>query len=117
MKGKRRSRDPRETTKAMTTEEQMNSDPTAQKEDDAHGRPERFQIQIDRAHYTVTQGRMTGLQLRQVPPTPIGPDRDLFEVVPGGSDRKIEDNTVVEIRNGLRFFTAPAQINPGAERL
>ena len=75
--------------------------------------PQKFQIQIDRVHYTVTQERMTGLQLRQVPPTPIGPDRDLFEVVPGGTDRKIGDTDVVEIRDGKRFFTAPAQINPG----
>ena len=73
----------------------------------------RFQIQIDRVHYTVTQLRMTGAELRRVPPTPIGPDRDLFQVVPGGPDRKIEDADVVEIKNGLRFFTAPALINPG----
>lgn len=78
-----------------------------------HGHQETFEIQIDRAHYKVTQQQMSGQQLRHVPPTPIGPDRDLFEVVPGGTDRKIEDNTIVEIRNGLRFFTAPAQINPG----
>lgn len=75
---------------------------------------EKFQIQIDRTHYEVHQEQMTGRELRLVPPTPIGPDRDLFEVVPGGSDRKIADDTVVEIRNGLRFFTAPAQINPGS---
>lgn len=75
---------------------------------------ETFEIQIDRAHYKVHKERMTGLELRHLPPTPIGPDRDLFEVVPGGSDRKIADETVVDIRNGLRFFTAPAQINPGA---
>ena len=75
--------------------------------------PHQFQIQIDRVHYTVTQPQMTGAQIRQVPPNPIGPDRDLFEVVPGGTDRKIPDTQTVEIRNGLRFFTAPAQINPG----
>jgi len=72
-----------------------------------------FHIQIDRAHYTVTKERMTGLELRHVPSPPIGPDRDLFEVVPGGTDRKIGDTDVVEIRDGKRFFTAPAQINPG----
>ena len=74
-----------------------------------------FEIRIDRTDYVVTQKRMTGLELRHVPTPPIGPDRDLFEVVPGGSDRKIGDDEVVEIRNGLRFFTAPAQINPGSE--
>ena len=77
------------------------------------GEKEKFQIQIDRVHYTVTAGEMTGAELRRVPPTPLGPDRDLFEVVPGGTDRKIGDADVVEMRNGKRFFTAPAQINPG----
>lgn len=81
---------------------------------EAHGKDERFEIQIDRTRYIVTQRFMTGEQLRHVPPTPIGPDRDLFEVVPGGPDRKIENDTVVEIRSGLRFFSVPAQINPGA---
>lgn len=76
-------------------------------------KPESFQIQIDRIHYTVHKEKMTGVELRHVPPTPIGPERDLFEVIPGGTDLKIEDTTVVEIRNGKRFFTAPTQINPG----
>jgi hypothetical protein len=80
-----------------------------------HHHPEHhhFEIQIDRNHYKVELRHMTGHQLRHVPTPPIGPDRDLFEVVPGGSDRKIGDKEEVEIRNGLRFFTAPAQINPG----
>jgi len=83
-----------------------------------HGKhPVQFQIQIDRTHYTVTDPQMTGAEIRRVPPTPIGTERDLFEVVPGGQDRKIEDSDVVEIRNGQRFFTAPAQINPGSNRL
>ena len=72
-----------------------------------------FNIQIDREHYKVPDGQMTGAGLRLVPPTPIPADRDLFEVVPGHPDRKIEDGDVVEIRNGLRFFTAPGTINPG----
>jgi hypothetical protein len=81
--------------------------------DEHHPEHHEFHIQIDRVHYTVTQRHMTGEQLRHVPPTPIGPDRDLFEVVPGGTDRKIANDEVVEIRDGKRFFTAPAQINPG----
>jgi hypothetical protein len=75
-----------------------------------------FRIQIDRVEFTVTQQTMTGAELRQVPSPPIGPDRDLFEVIPGHPDRKIEDSDVVEISNGKRFFTAPAHINPGAQR-
>jgi hypothetical protein len=75
-----------------------------------------FEIQIDRTHYRVELKHMTGLQLRALPTPPIGPDRDLFEVVPGGTDRKIGDEEVVEMRNGLRFFSAPAQITPGADK-
>lgn len=72
-----------------------------------------FRIQIDRAHYTVHQREMTGAELRQVPVPPIPPDRDLYEVRPGQQDRLIDNSTVVEIRDGLRFFTAPHHINPG----
>jgi hypothetical protein len=72
-----------------------------------------LQIQIDREHFTVHQEDMTGAQIRQLPNPPVGPDRDLFEVGPAHSDVKIEDAQVVEIRNGLRFFTAPSHINPG----
>lgn len=79
--------------------------------------PKQFQIQIDRVHYTVTSRKMSGAELRRVPPAPIGPERDLFEVVPGGTDRKISDDYIVEIQNGKRFFTAPAQINPGRVEL
>ena len=72
-----------------------------------------FNIQIDRVHYTVTGNRFTGAMLRRVPPTPIPPDRDIFQIVPGRPDRKIEDGDRILIRNGLRFFTAPNTINPG----
>lgn len=85
----------------------------ADEHSEEHKEPD-FRIQIDRAHYEVHQHEMTGEQLRHVPPTPIGSDRDLFEVVPGEPDRKISDTDVVKISNGKRFFTAPAHINPGA---
>lgn len=82
------------------------------KEFEARGqRP--YEIKIDRAEYKVHEHKRTGEQLRQIPTPHIGPDRDLFEVVPGGSDRKIADKEEVTMRDGLRFFTAPAQINPG----
>ncbi|MCW6531953.1 multiubiquitin domain-containing protein [Sphingomonas sp. MMSM20] len=73
-----------------------------------------YTIKIDRTVYKVDAEQMTGLQLRQLSNPPIGADRDLFEVVPGGSDVKIFDEQAVQMRDGLRFFTAPAQINPGA---
>jgi len=72
-----------------------------------------FNIRIDREHFKVSAETLTGAQLRQLPNPAIGTDRDLFQVVPGGSDTKIEREDLVEIRDGLRFFTAPAQINPG----
>ena len=80
-----------------------------------HGQahPAKFQIQIDRVQFTVDKEQITGAELRQLPTPAIGPDRDLFEVVPGGTDKKITDDMVVTLHNGLRFFTAPAQINPG----
>lgn len=83
---------------------------------DSHGNDKapKFKIQIDRQHYEVHQSSMTGEELRNVPKPPIAADRDLFEVVPGHSDRKIELTTKVEIKNGTRFFTAPATINPGS---
>lgn len=72
-----------------------------------------YEIKIDRTEFKVTEHFLTGAQLRVLPNPPIGPDRDLFEVVPGGSDEKIADTQKVKMRDGLRFFTAPAQINPG----
>ena len=77
--------------------------------------PRGFRIRIDRTEYTVTQGKLSGAELRRVPPTPVPPDRDLYLVVPGDDDRKIKDDDTVEMRDGLRFFTAPSTINPGME--
>jgi hypothetical protein len=77
------------------------------------GKPGEFHIKIDRVEYRVAQEELTGAQLRRLPNPPIGPDRDLFEVIPGQADRKIDDGYVVEIFNGKRLFTAPAHINPG----
>ena len=78
---------------------------------DEHHRDHHFEIKIDHVQYTVTMSQMTGRQLRDVAKPPIGPTFDLFEVVPGGSDRKIRDEEVVEIRNGLSFVTAPVQVH------
>ena len=102
----------------MTVENQGGGE----KRDDAEetkDRPEHekkvFHIKIDRTEYKVQQPSLTGIQLRGLATPSIGADRDLFEVVPGGSDRKIADTEVVKMRDGLRFFTAPAQINPGRD--
>lgn len=88
--------------------------------DNAAARPEppapreHANIQIDRVHYKVASKTLTGQQLRALPTPPIPADRDLFQVVPAGADLKIGDHDVVELHDGMRFFTAPGQINPGS---
>jgi hypothetical protein len=94
----------------------MASNPEDRPSDGVHPEGDRYQIQIDRVHYTVTSDTLTGAELRALPSPSIGPDRDLFEVVPGGTDRKIGDADTVRMRNGLRFFSAPSHINPGGGR-
>ena len=75
-----------------------------------------FIIRIDRTEYEWTDEKITGAQLRRFPPTPIPPERDLFQVIPGHPDLKIKDDDTVEVHDGLRFFTAPGTINPGTNR-
>lgn len=78
-------------------------------------------ILIDRKEYHVpwtVHGKnvLTGLEIRRIADPPVDYRRDLFEIVAGGSDRKVDDDTKVDIRDGIRFFTAPRQINPGRGR-
>ena len=78
-------------------------------------------IRIDRKEYMLKlppDGKifMTGNELRKLADPPIDEKRELFEVVPGGSDRKVEDDKEIQIRDGMRFFSAPAQINPGCRQ-
>ena len=76
-------------------------------------------VRVDRQDIEVSpgllhDGTLTGREIRALATPPIGTDRDLFEIVPGGSDRKIEDGDTVVIRDHLRFFSAPRNINPGS---
>ena len=75
-----------------------------------------FTIQIDRTQYEWPDEKITGAQLRRIPPTHIPAERDLFQVIPGHPDLKIKDDDTVEVHDGLRFFTAPNTINPGTNR-
>lgn len=72
-----------------------------------------FVIHLDRQEYRVPGPTITGAQLRALPKPPIGPDFDIYEEVPGGEDKLIEDATVVELKNGMHFFSVPKTINPG----
>lgn len=81
--------------------------------------PGGIHIRVDRLDLVVpldrlTDGKMTGRQIRELPEPPIGADRDLFEIVPGGSDTKVGDDQAVVIREWMRFFSAPRTINPGS---
>jgi hypothetical protein len=93
----------------------MTDSAAAGPEPETHHRQDRppFHIKIDREQFRVDQEELTGREVRNLPVPPIGPDRDLFEVLPDQADRKVEDDYVAEIYDGKRFFTAPAHINPG----
>lgn len=81
--------------------------------------PAALHIRLDRQDIEISadllhDGTLTGRQIRELVEPPFGADRDLFEIVPGGSDRKIEDGDTVVILDHIRFFSAPRNINPGA---
>ena len=73
-------------------------------------------IQIDRTPYKEVARDVSGAEIRRIPTPHIPADRDLFEVVPGAPDRKVLDDTIIHLREGQRFFTAPGQINPGCSK-
>ena len=78
-------------------------------------KPERsIVVHIDRHRFEAPKNPMTGAELRQLPRPPIGPERDLWQIVPGPADDiKIVDDQLVKLHDGLHFYTAPTTINPG----
>jgi E2/UBC family protein E/multiubiquitin len=83
-------------------------------EDDKKHHDHGIPIVIDDKHYTAPKEVMTGEELRQLAKPPIGPDRDLFEVVPGNHDDiKVANDQKVHLKPGMHFYSAPATINPG----
>lgn len=70
-------------------------------------------IHIDRTAYPLYERKMTGAQLRAVPSPDVAADRDLWLDVPDRRDRKVQDEDVIALKDGMRFFTAPGRINPG----
>lgn len=73
-------------------------------------------IRIDRIDYELFKRKMTGAELRTVPSPDVAADRDLWRDVPDKRDVKVQDEDVVRLTNGMRFFTAPGRINPGSGR-
>lgn len=73
-----------------------------------------WSIYINRNSFKVTQQFLSGTEIRQLPTPAIQDDMDLWEMAIGSSDDiKIADSAVVQMRDGLQFFTAPTIINPG----
>lgn len=70
-------------------------------------------INIDKKPYQVEAEVMTGLQLRAVPAVDITAEYDLFQVVPGEDDHLVGDGEEIELKQGMHFFSAPQNINPG----
>jgi hypothetical protein len=76
--------------------------------------PQQFTIHIDRGEYHADHSPLTGAELRQIPSPPVGEDFDLYLTVAGpGNDELIADDRAVDLKNGMRFFTAPRVITPG----
>ena len=76
----------------------------------------RFTIKIDKETFHVEAASMTGQQFRELPSPAVGPDRDLFLVVPGPTDDiLVENDQSIELKDGMHFFTAPSTINPGVD--
>ena len=77
----------------------------------AEDKPDRkgFRIRIDRVDYTVTEEKLSGEQLREVPSPPIPKDRDLYLVVPGHDDRKIKEDDTVRCATGCASSRRPTR--------
>jgi hypothetical protein len=74
-------------------------------------------LQIDHKPYKAPNELMTGAEIRALAEPPIGPDRDLFQVIPGPEDDvKVGDHKLVELKPGMHFYSAPKSINPGGPR-
>lgn len=71
-------------------------------------------IHLDREAFEVYDRKITGAGLRVLPSPDVAVDRDVWLDVPDRRDRKIQDEDVIALQDGMRFFTAPGRINPGA---
>lgn len=80
----------------------------------ATGKPEKeIVIHIDKKQYKVSESELTGSAIRQLPDPDISQEYELELEVPGGDDRPIADGEVVQLKNGMHFFSAPRNITAG----
>lgn len=91
----------------------MNDEHQNEQDDNHDDHDHELVIFIDKQSFEVEAKSLTGAQLRALPTPPIGPDRDLYEELPGGEDKLVGDDTAVKLKKGMEFFTAPHSITPG----
>jgi hypothetical protein len=96
---------------SQTAEHATTPDERADARPDGKGRP--FPIFVDKQKFDVTSDKITGAAVRALPTPPIGPDRDLYLVVPGGDDELVGDTESVAIKPGTKFMSVPRHITPG----
>ena len=72
-------------------------------------------IHIDKKVYHVEgQESLTGQEIKNLAEPKIGDDRDLFLKMSGNEDdRLITSEETVQLENGMHFYSAPKNINPG----
>lgn len=71
-------------------------------------------IHIDHELFNVDDGAISAEDLRALPDPDIGPDRDLYQEVPGQADDNLmSPGERVTVKPGMHFFTAPRSITPG----
>jgi hypothetical protein len=77
------------------------------------GESRRIPIRIDSKTYPVEEASLTGAELRLVPDSPIGADRDLYLDVAGPNDQLVDDDDHIELAPQMTFFSVTRKINPG----
>lgn len=73
-----------------------------------------IRIHLDRVPYDVLERELTGAQIRDLPVPPIAADFDLWQEERGDvEDKQIAPTDIVELKEDMHFYSAPATINPG----
>lgn len=70
-------------------------------------------IHIDKKQYKVQEDELSGAALRLLPDPDIASNYELVLQVPGGDDRQIADGELVQLQNGMHFFSVPKNLDAG----
>jgi hypothetical protein len=80
----------------------------------ATGREGKVEIKIDGHSFWIEPAPISGADLRALPIPPIGADRQLFQIFAGTqADLMIADDQIVDLENGVEFFSSPLTITAG----